>query len=390
MNNNTTSETKSKQNSLIDSIKKHFKWQWIIAALGVLLLMVIFNYFSNGIFFSQRNITLLLRQAAILGVLSGGMVMVIVTGNIDLSAGSAIYLITVVVAQLTVKYNWKPAPTIIAAVVVGILMGAFQGMMVAQFNVPSFIVTLAGMLIFRGIGYVWTNALTVGPVPREIVFLSEGFIPPTITTILIAVVTLLAVILYIRNAVELKEWESFNRKIITTVIPLITVGVIAIWVFSGYNGMPMAIIFLVIIATITNYIMSRTKFGRNLYVVGGNAEAAMLSGIKVKQHVFSAFIYMGVIYAIAGILTSGRLASAPPTAGEQLDTDGIAAAVIGGTSLAGGVGSIPGALVGALLLAAIDNYMSLMNISSFIQQVVKGLVLLGAVWFDSAVRKNKK
>src|SRR5699024_8495958 len=126
------------------------------------------------------------------------------------------------------------------------------------------------------------------------------------------------------------------------------------------------------------------------YVVGGNAEAAMLSGIKVKQHVFSAFVYMGVIYAIAGILTSGRLASAPPTAGEQLDTDGIAAAVIGGTSLAGGVGSIPGALVGALLLAAIDNYMSLMNISSFIQQVVKGLVLLGAVWFDSTVRKNKK
>src|SRR5690625_4228274 len=151
MNNNTTSETTSKQNSLIDSIKKHFKWQWIVAALGVLLLMVIFNYFSNGIFFSQRNITLLLRQAAILGVLSVGMVMVIVTGNIDLSAGSAIYLITVVVAQLTVTYNWELVPTIIAAVVVGILMGAFQGMMVAQFSVPSFIVTLAGMLIFRGI-----------------------------------------------------------------------------------------------------------------------------------------------------------------------------------------------------------------------------------------------
>src|SRR5699024_10526807 len=138
---------------------------------------------------------------------------------------------------------------------------------------------LAGMLIFRGIGYVWTNALTVGPVSREIVFLSEGFIPPTITAILIAVVTLLAVILYIRNAVELKEWERFNSKIITTVITLIIVGVIAILVFVGYNGMPMAILFSVITATITNYIMSRTKFGRNLYVVGGNAEAAMLSGI---------------------------------------------------------------------------------------------------------------
>lgn len=365
-------------------------WKLLLVIIGIVVLMVLFNVLSDGVFLSQRNISLLLRQSAILGIVASGMVLIIVTGNIDLSVGSAVYLVSVVVAQLTVMYNFGVIPTIICAILAGLLMGAFQGLMVARFNIPAFIVTLAGMLIFRGIGYVWSNALTIGPVPRQVVFISEGYISQNLSLVLILLIASIAILLTIRSALRLKEWENFNTKLWSTIIPIIILSLLSIWIFVGYNGIPMAVLVVAFGAIILHFVMSNTKFGRNLYIIGGNEIAAKLSGVKVKKHLFASFVVMGLVYGVAGILISARLSSAPPSAGELLELEAIASAVIGGTSLSGGIGVIPGALLGALLLSAIDNYMSLMNVSSFLQQVVKGFILLAAVWFDMSVRKKKK
>lgn len=377
-------------NNIMNLLFGKLSWNLFLVIIGVIVLMIVFNILSDGVFLSQRNITLLLRQSAILGIVASGMVLIIVTGNIDLSVGSAVYLVSVVVAQLTVTYDFGIISSILCAILVGLLMGSFQGLMVATFNIPAFIVTLAGMLIFRGIGYVWSNALTIGPVPPQIVQISEGYIPPNVSLVLILIITLLAIVIVIRSALRLKEWENVHAKLWFKIVPITILSILSIWIFVGYKGIPMAVLVVAIGAMLLHFLMSNTKFGRNLYVIGGNKVAAKLSGVKVNKHLFISFLVMGLVYGIAGILISARLSSAPPSAGELLELEAIASAVIGGTSLSGGIGVIPGALLGALLLSAIDNYMSLMNVSSFLQQVVKGLILLAAVWFDLSVRKKKK
>lgn len=364
-------------------------WQSLLIFAGIVIVMIIFNYLTNGVFLSQRNISLLLKQSAILGVVSAGMVLLIVARQIDLSAGSAVYLVSAVMAQLSVTYHWGLVPSIICALLVGLLMGAWQGMLVAKFNIPAFIVTLAGMLIFKGIGYVWTNAATLGPVSSDLVFLSEGYVSIMLSAVVIIAGAAFAIGLVLRDASRLKKWVKSGAKKWSKIALIAIVAVLIGWIFLGYRGIPMAVLIMAISVSLLYFVMSRTKFGRNLYVIGGNPDAARLAGIKTTKHLFQSFVLMGAVYGVAGILITARLGSSAPTAGNLLELDAIAAAVIGGTSLSGGVGIIPGALIGALLLSAIDNCMSLMNVSSFLQMVVKGLILLAAVWFDVYVRKRK-
>lgn len=365
------------------------KWQSLLILIGIIVIMFIFNAMTNGVFLSQRNITLLLKQSAILGVVSAGMVMLIVARQIDLSAGSAVYLVSAITAQLSVTYQWGLVPSIFCAMLAGLLMGAWQGMFVAKFNIPAFIVTLAGMLIFKGIGYVWTNAATIGPVSSKLVFLSEGYIPFTLSIAILVAGTALAIGIVLRDASRLQKWvKSGVRKWYKVGLILLAAVVIG-WIFMGYQGIPMAVLIMAVTVALLYFVMARTKFGRNLYVIGGNPDAAKLAGIKTGRHLFQAFVVMGAVYGVAGILITARLGSSPPSAGNLLELDAIAAAVIGGTSLSGGVGIIPGALLGALLLSAIDNCMSLMNVSSFLQMVIKGLILLAAVMFDLYARKGK-
>ncbi|QTH41570.1 sugar ABC transporter permease [Cohnella sp. LGH] len=364
-------------------------WKSLLIFAGILILMIIFNDLTNGVFLSQRNISLLLKQSAILGVVSAGMVLLIVARQIDLSAGSAVYLVSAVMAQLSVTYQWGLVPSILCALLAGLLMGAWQGLLVAKFNIPAFIVTLAGMLIFKGVGYVWTNAATLGPVSSDLVFLSEGYVSTAGSAILIIAGAALAIGLVMRDAARLKKWVKSGAKMWYKAAIIAVVAVLVGWIFLGYRGIPMAVLIMAATVTVLYFVMSRTKFGRNLYVIGGNPDAARLAGIKTTKHLFQSFVLMGAVYGIAGVLITARLGSSAPTAGNLLELDAIAAAVIGGTSLSGGVGVIPGALIGALLLSAIDNCMSLMNVSSFLQMVVKGLILLAAVWFDVSVRKRK-
>lgn len=368
---------------------KLIKPSFLILALAVVALLVFFNIQTDGVFLSQRNITLLLKQAAILSLVTSGMVMLIVARQIDLSAGAAVYLVSVVVAQLTVAYDVAYPIAVVAGVAVGLILGAFQGVMVSRLMIPAFIVTLAGSLIFKGLGYVWTGAVAVGPVPDKLIGLSEGFISPALSAVIILAITTGAIAYSIRSARKLALWVSPQTTLLKQIPLIFAIAAVALWATTGYKGLPLAVVIAGVIVTGCALVLSKTAFGRNVYAVGGNPDAAQYAGVRWSRVIFSSFTLMGLIYGVAGVLMTARLGGAAPSAGQLLELDAIAAAVIGGTSFAGGVGVIPGAILGALLLTAIDNSMSLMNVSSFLQMVVKGVILLAAVWFDLSVRKRK-
>lgn len=373
------------------SITSGLRWYHIVLAVASVIALVWFNSQTDGVFLSQRNLTLLLKQSAILGVVSAGMVVLIVARQIDLSAGMAVYLVSVVVAQLSVTHGFSLPVSVGAGLLVGLLLGAFQGLMVAKFAIPAFIVTLAGSMIFKGIGYVWTNATAIGPASQNLIWISEGYIPPVMSAIAIGAIAVLAVGVTVQRGARLSRWEAGDFGVVRTVTVIVVLAAIGIWVVLGYNGLPMAVVVAGITVAVVSILLSSTPFGRGVYAVGGNAQAAHLAGLKVPKYLFRSFLLMGAVYGVAGVLMTARLGGAAPTAGNLLELDAIAAAVIGGTSFAGGIGAIPGALLGALLLTGIDNAMSLMNVSSFLQMVIKGSILLAAVWFDLMVRaKGKK
>ncbi len=366
--------------------------RWYHLVLGALVIAALF-YFNNqtdGVFLSQRNLTLLLKQAAILGVVSAGMVVLIISRQIDLSAGMSVYLVSVVVAQLSVTYGLPVPVAVGAGMLVGLLLGAFQGLMVAKFAIPAFIVTLAGSMIFKGIGYVWTNATAIGPAPQSLIWISEGYIPPVVSAGALAAGAALAVWATFRRGSRLRRWETSHYGTVRKVSIAVAIAALGIWVTLGYNGLPMGVVIAGLTVAAVGLLLSSTSFGRGIYAVGGNPQAAHLAGLRVPRYLFKAFLLMGVVYGVAGVLMTARLGGAAPTAGQLLELDAIAAAVIGGTSFAGGIGAIPGALLGALLLTGIDNAMSLMNVSSFLQMVIKGTILLAAVWFDLMVRAKRK
>lgn len=368
----------------------NLRWYHLVLGAIVIAALIYFNMQTNGVFLSQRNLTLLLKQAAILGVVSAGMVVLIIARQIDLSAGMSVYLVSVVVAQLSVTYGLPLIVAVLAGVATGLLLGIFQGFMVARFAIPAFIVTLAGSMIFQGIGYVWTNATAIGPVDQQLIWFSEGYIPPAVSAIGIAVIAVIAIWRTVRRGAKLSRWETRGFSTVREVAVIGAISALAIWVTLGYNGLPMAVLIAGIAIFAISFLLSSTPFGRGIYAVGGNPQAAHLAGLRVPSYLFRAFLLMGAVYGIAGVLMTARLGSAAPTAGALLELDAIAAAVIGGTSFAGGVGAIPGAMLGALLLTGIDNVMSLMNVSSFLQMVIKGSILLAAVWFDLMVRSRRR
>lgn len=364
-------------------------------------LALLFHLLSDGLFLTPRNLSLMLRQGAILAVLGSGVAILMTMSEIDLSIGSAIFLCGVVSAELATQGNVPLLVVILATVALGIVLGAFQGFWVVVVGIPSFIATLAGLLAFRGIGLLWTNAATVGPVPPEFVALSEGFMPPTVSLIVIGVALVLGVgyVVY-RNAkaarthrqeraqgIATPRSSSLARTIGEILMVVVPLGVLA-WIVGGYLGIPMALIWVAIIVMLLAVLMARTVFGRNAYLLGANREAAIYSGIPVKRTLFMGFVIMGAIYGIGGLLLTARLGASTPGAGEFMELDAIAAAVIGGVSLRGGVGTVLGAVMGAFLLTLINNGMSILNFSSFAQLVVKGLILLLALGLDAYVQRR--
>jgi D-xylose transport system permease protein len=360
--------------------------------LMVLAVIWLFFYFATkGTFLTQRNLILLALQTAIVALAAISAVMLIVTRNFDLSVGSAVALVGVVVAVLTVKLGLDPWLAVGISLLAGLAMGAWQGWWVTKVGVSSFIVTLAGMLYFRGISMIITNGATVAPLPAQLKAIATGFLPPLFSIALIVISFLVFAGLRIselRRGVALGVIEKFNNEALKALLPVAVAAAAAVWLAS-WQGVPYLIVLVAVCAIAADVLMRRTRFGVRLYAIGGNPEAARLSGIKVGRVIFINFLIAGLAYGITGIALTARVSGAiAGSAGLFLELDAIAAAIIGGTALNGGRGRIFGALVGALLMGSLNNGMSLMNVPTFYQDTARGVVLLLAVAIDQLSRRR--
>jgi D-xylose transport system permease protein len=352
----------------------------------------LFFYFAtNGTFLTQRNLVLLALQASIVSLAAISAVMLIVTRNFDLSVGSAVALVGVILAILTVKHDVSPLLAVPVAVAGGMLMGAWQGLWVTRVGVSSFIVTLAGMLYFRGISMIATNGATVAPLPRSLTGLATGFLPPAyaIGAVLVVLAGYGALrISEIRRGEALGVSGGLAAELPRAVAMPAMVAALAIWVVS-WQGMPYLVLLVALCALGAEFVMRRTRFGAQLYAIGGNPEAARLSGINIRRVIFTNFVIAGFGYGIIGVALTARVSGAiGGSAGLFLELDAIAAAIIGGTSLAGGRGRVLGAILGALLMGSLNNGMSLMNVPTFYQDTARGAVLLFAVALDQLSRRR--
>jgi D-xylose transport system permease protein len=351
-----------------------------------------FYFATNGTFLTQRNLVLLALQTSIVSLAAISAVMLIVTRNFDLSVGSAVALVGVVLALLTVRHDVDPALAVLAAIASGVLMGAWQGFLVTRIGVSSFIVTLAGMLYFRGVAMIATNGATVAPLPRSLTSLATGFLPPALSigVVMISVLAYGALRLAeIRRAAALGVSKGARSEALRALVPPLAAAVVAIWIVS-WQGVPYLVLLVALCAFAAEFVMRRTSFGARLYAIGGNPEAARLSGINHTRTIFLNFTIAGLGYGITGVALTARVSGAiGGSAGLFLELDAIAAAIIGGTSLSGGRGRVLGALVGALLMGSLNNGMSLMNVPTFYQDTARGVVLLLAVAIDQISRTNR-
>jgi D-xylose transport system permease protein len=361
--------------------------------LLVLAIVWIFFYLrTEGTFLTQRNLILLALQTSIVSLAAISAVMLIVTRNFDLSVGSAVALVGVILAELTVRQGVDPVVAVVMAILAGMAMGAWQGFWVTRLGVSSFIVTLAGMLYFRGISMIITNGETVAPLPASLTRLATGFLSPALSiTLVIVSFTLFAVLQLagIYRARRLGVIERIGEQALRSLTAPLLVAAAAIWLAS-WQGIPYLVLLVAGSAIAAEVVMRRTRFGTQLYAIGGNPEAARLSGINVGRAIFSNFVIAGFAYGITGIALTARVSGAVAgSAGLFLELDAIAAAIIGGTALSGGRGRVFGALVGALLMGSLNNGMSLMNVATFYQDTARGVVLLLAVALDQYSRRRR-
>jgi D-xylose transport system permease protein len=364
-------------------------YSMIIALIGI---WVLFSALTGGIFFAPRNMSNLFEQSAETAILAVGAVLVIVAAQIDLSVGSLAGLTGGVAAVCQVWFKMNAIESILAALAVGVVLGLFQGWWIAYQNVPSFIVTLGGMLIFRGILIGLTKGQSISPLTNSYVNIGESFVPPMTGTIL-AVIAIFAYLFFAirRRKSRLKlgfQVKSMVSEVTVFVVVAVIIGAF-VYVMNLYQGIPIPIFILLLLALLFSFIAAKTRFGRSVYALGGNIEAAKMSGIPIKRRILSVFALSGLLAAICGIVLTARLDAGTVDAGTNFELNAIAACVIGGTSLMGGVGSVTGAVIGAMVMGSIDNGMSLMNAAPFWQYVVKGLILIIAVWIDIQSKKRQ-
>lgn len=370
---------------------KSMNLQVFVMLAAIVVIMLFFTFTTEGSYLSARNISNLLRQTAITGILAVGMVFVIISAEIDLSVGSMMGLLGGAAAIFDVWLGWPLPLTIAATLVLGLLLGAWNGWWVAYRKVPSFIVTLAGMLAFRGILIGITNGTTVSPTSPAMSRIGQSYLPGDVGF----GIGFISLVLFItwqwrrrgnRRRLGLSvpaPAYDMTRQAITAIVAL---G--AIYLLNDYRGVPTPVLVLVALMLAGLFMASRTAFGRRVYAIGGNIDAARLSGVNVERTKLAVFAINGLMVAIAGLILSSRLGAGSPSAGNIAELDAIAACVIGGTSLAGGVGSVAGAVMGAFIMASLDNGMSMLDVPTFWQYIVKGAILLLAVWMDTATKKR--
>lgn len=357
-------------------------YMMVIALVGIWL---IFTVLTRAIFITPRNITNLFRQSVFTALLAIGMVNVIILGQIDLSVGSVAGLCGGVLAICNVWKGLTPGLSILITLLVGITVGAWNGWWVAYRKVPAFIVTMAGLLVFRGVLIGLTDGITVGPLDPFFKTIGKDFLSFRFGFLIGAVsIVLLLVSQYRERRAKIKHRfivPSRKSEMLRSFVSIFLVGLFIV-IMNLYHGIPNPVIGLLFFFIVFQYITKRTVFGRRTYAIGGNRIASRLVGINIERHTLIVYILSGLMVAIAGIFLTSRLDSASVDAGTSAELDAIAACVIGGTSLMGGIGTVFGAVIGAIVMSSLDNGMSLMDAPFFWQIIVKGLVLLIAVWVD--------
>lgn len=396
---NTSFSFNNIKDIFLDSIRKNIRQYTMIIAL--LSIWIIFSFLTDFIFLTPRNLSNLFLQTVTIAILGIGMVLIIVAGHIDLSVGSIAGFTGAIAAILQVKMGLGTIPAILITILAGVIIGVWQGYWVAYRGVPAFIVTLAGMMVFRGTTIGITQGASIGPMNDSFKILGQGYLPKLIfknapfndSSLVLTIILIIAYIIYeiIKRRSRKKKglkilpgWFHLS-KIVT--ICLVIAAVFSIMIF--YMGISYAVLILLFLAGILTFVANKTTWGRQIYAIGGNEEAARLSGINIKKRTFVLFIVMGSLSSIASCVFTARLNAATASAGNLFELNAIAAAIIGGTSIHGGEGKIYGAVIGALVMASLDNGMSLMNMDVMYQYVIKGLILLLAVWVDIVTRKRK-
>jgi ABC-type xylose transport system permease subunit len=362
-----------------------------IAMLVVFAVLAIyFNAKSGGIFLTANNANLLIRQTSVLAVVAAGTTAIMVMGEIDLSIGSAIYLTGLLSAEADVNWHLSLLVVIVITIAGGLVLGAFQGFCVAALGMPSFIVTLGGLLAFRGIGEAWSQAASIAPVSNSFANLTEGSVSSSLTWIGVGIIGVVGLAVIGRSLLRLQPGERLAAAPGTAIRLLVLAAVIAvcIWLGSSIFGLPTAAVWIVAVGGILWLTLARTVFGREAYLIGSNREASFRAGLAVRRNVFVGFLVSGVIYGLGGILLTARLDGSTSTAGTDYELYAIAAAVLGGVSLRGGVGAVPGVIGGALLLSLIQNGMDLTSTSTFTQAIVEAAILLFAVALDILARRR--
>ncbi len=367
--------------------------------MSLVAIMIFFQVQTNGTLFQPLNLTNLILQNSYIIVMALGMLLVIVAGHIDLSVGSVSGFVGACAAVLMVNHGMHFVPATILCLVLGGVIGAAQGYWVAFYKIPSFIVTLAGMLVFKGLALAVLEGSSVGPFPEDFQLLSTGFIPDPFAGETLRITSLIAGILMalvllvskVRGRAErVKHGMESEPAILFMVKNLVFAGMIAAfsYMLASYKGLPNVLIVMLLLMLVYDFVTSRTTVGRRIYALGGNEKAARLSGIKTERLTFYTFINMGVLSALAGLIFAARLNTATPKAGLGFELDVIAACFIGGASASGGVGKVLGAVIGAFIMGVMNNGMSIMGIGIDYQQVIKGLVLLAAVCVDVYNKKK--
>ncbi len=361
--------------------------------VALVAIVLLFQIWTNGLLLSPGNVTNIVLQYSYILILAIGMLFVIVVGHIDLSVGSVVALVGAVAATLVVKMSMPWWVAVVAGIVTGLLIGAWHGFWVAYVGIPGFIVTLSGMLLFRGATYMVLGSISLSPMTAEYQQIATGFLNGLLGgdgfdafTVLIGA---FAVAGYVVNTLRTRSQRLRYEQSVSPwwilVGKMVAVGALVMffaWQLASSRGLPIVLVIVAALILVYSFVSKSTVYGRHVYAIGGNINAARLSGVKVSRTIFSVYVHMGLLTGIAGVVYSSRSNGAQPGAGNMFELDAIAACFIGGAAVTGGVGTVVGAIIGGMIMAVMTNGMQLLGVESPTQQVVKGLVLLLAVAFD--------
>ncbi|MDR2798295.1 MAG: sugar ABC transporter permease [Treponema sp.] len=392
-------------NSLFALLRKNSRQYGMVIALAVA--MIFFGILTNGIFFRPVNLTNLVLQNSYVLILAVGMLLCTLTGNVDLSVGSVVCFVGAICGVMIVDMHLNPFLAMFVALLIGGAIGMWQGFWIAFVRVPPFIATLAGMLMFRGLGQVIMQGQTKAPFPKEFQVIASGYIPDPLGGLAIGktnfhLVTMvigigIVVFIIVNEIHKRKKQQEYNFDLLPKGIWITKLAAIAAVlmaftvVFALYRGLPNILIVLGVLIVGYQFVASRTVQGRHIYALGGNAKAAKLSGVKTEWVMFWIYTNMAVLASIAALVFAARLNAATPKAGQNFEMDAIAACYVGGSAVSGGIGTIIGAVVGGLFIGILNNGMSILGVSTDWQQAIKGFVLLAAVAFDLySKRRNTK